>query len=318
MENDARRSGRMPLARGIVAAACALTLCAGELWTGPLSVPGRSAYEASRPAPERLTMPPLSAREALEDQPEDALLRALLEGPPELSRAVVELLSGSEGSSSAEAVEGEPGASTQGAAAGAAAAPPASRSATSSSRLAPQAPVSVRGEQNASDFSLDLPRADGGPGPSRSSPPQRSGAGAGGAQASPQTQAAAPKRPQGWRWPAKGPVTSRFGMRWGRHHDGVDIGARYGSAITAAKDGRVIWSGPFYGYGRTVILDHGRGVKTLYAHASTLLVRRGARVRQGQRLARVGCTGHCFGPHLHFEIRLKGRPVNPLKRLPRR
>lgn len=72
------------------------------------------------------------------------------------------------------------------------------------------------------------------------------------------------------------------------------------------------FSGRYYGYGRTVKVDHGNGTTTVYGHASALFVRCGALVRAGQMIARVGCTGHCSGPHLHFEVRMKGRPVDPL------
>ncbi len=120
---------------------------------------------------------------------------------------------------------------------------------------------------------------------------------------------------RGFQWPARGTLRSRFGWRWRRHHDGIDIAAPYGTPIYAAKAGRVIFAGWYYGYGRTVILDHGNGVSTLYGHASRLLVRVGDRVEAGQLIARVGSTGYSTGPHLHFEIRVNGRPLNPLKYL---
>jgi hypothetical protein len=123
--------------------------------------------------------------------------------------------------------------------------------------------------------------------------------------------------PTGFLWPARGGLTSRFGWRGRRHHDGIDIAAAPGSPVVAAKAGRVSFSGWYGGYGRTVVLDHGRGVKTIYGHASRLLVRRGQVVRRGQLIARVGCTGHCSGPHLHFEVRVHDRAVNPLAALPR-
>lgn len=119
----------------------------------------------------------------------------------------------------------------------------------------------------------------------------------------------------GFMWPARGVLTSRFGWRRYRHHDGIDIAARPGTPIFAAKAGTVIFSGWYFGYGRTVLIDHGRGVTTRYAHASALLVRTGQEVRQGQVIARVGCTGHCTGPHLHFEVLVNGRAVNPLPAL---
>jgi len=117
--------------------------------------------------------------------------------------------------------------------------------------------------------------------------------------------------------PADGPITSGFGMRYHpilhrrRMHTGVDIGARYGSPIAAAADGEVIMASYMRGYGNTVIIDHGGGVTTLYAHCSALLVRGGQSVRQGRTIARVGSTGLSTGPHLHFEVRHNGTPVNP-------
>jgi len=118
----------------------------------------------------------------------------------------------------------------------------------------------------------------------------------------------------GFLWPARGVLTSRFGWRSRRHHNGIDIAAPYGTPILAAKAGRVIFSGWYYGYGRTVIVDHG-DVTTLYGHASKLLVSNGQTVEAGESIARVGSTGVSTGPHLHFEIRVNGRAVNPLKYL---
>jgi murein DD-endopeptidase MepM/ murein hydrolase activator NlpD len=113
-------------------------------------------------------------------------------------------------------------------------------------------------------------------------------------------------------WPAQGDITPRFGWRGRRHHDGIDIGVPWGTSIMAARDGEVIFSGWYYGYGRTVIVDHGDGVTTIYGHASRLLVKRGQSVRRGQEIGKVGCTGRCTGSHLHFEIRINGRAVNPV------
>ncbi len=115
-------------------------------------------------------------------------------------------------------------------------------------------------------------------------------------------------------WPARGELTSRYGWRRRarRHHAGIDIGAPWGSPIVAAMAGTVRYSGWYHAYGRTVILDHENGITTLYGHASKLLVRTGQRVAAGQPIAKIGCTGRCTGPHLHFEIRLNGRALNPL------
>lgn len=118
--------------------------------------------------------------------------------------------------------------------------------------------------------------------------------------------------------PADGPITSGFGTRFHpilhrtKKHTGVDIGAGYGASIHAAGDGEVIMAGYNRGYGNCVIIDHGGGVSTLYGHCSALLVSEGQTVRQGQTIARVGATGLATGPHLHFEVRQNGTPVNPL------
>ena len=116
-------------------------------------------------------------------------------------------------------------------------------------------------------------------------------------------------------WPARGVLTSRFGRRWRRHHDGIDLAAPRGTPIHAALAGRVAFAGWYYGYGRAVIIDHGKGMTTLYGHASTLLVVTGQVVERGALIARVGCTGACTGPHVHFEVRVNGRAVNPLRYL---
>jgi murein DD-endopeptidase MepM/ murein hydrolase activator NlpD len=116
----------------------------------------------------------------------------------------------------------------------------------------------------------------------------------------------------GFIWPVNGPVTSPFGMRWGRMHTGIDIGAPYGTPIRAAAAGRVIYAGSMDGYGNLVFIDHGSGLSTGYAHQSSIAVSNRETVAQGQVIGYVGCTGHCFGPHLHFEVRVNGTPVDPL------
>ncbi|WP_075757379.1 murein hydrolase activator EnvC family protein [Sporomusa sphaeroides] len=123
-------------------------------------------------------------------------------------------------------------------------------------------------------------------------------------------------------WPASGPITSPFGWRthpiFGtqRFHSGIDIGADYGDAIAAADNGTVIFSGWMGGYGKAVIIDHGGGISTLYAHNSELLVEEGYRVYKGQTISRCGSTGYSTGPHLHFEVRENGSPVSPMGYLP--
>jgi murein DD-endopeptidase MepM/ murein hydrolase activator NlpD len=116
----------------------------------------------------------------------------------------------------------------------------------------------------------------------------------------------------GFIWPVNGPVVSPFGMRWGRMHTGIDIGVSYGTPIHAAASGQVIYAGWMDGYGNLVFIDHGRGISTGYAHQSGIAVSNGQSVTQGQVIGYVGCTGHCFGPHLHFEVRVNGTPVDPL------
>jgi murein DD-endopeptidase MepM/ murein hydrolase activator NlpD len=113
-------------------------------------------------------------------------------------------------------------------------------------------------------------------------------------------------------WPVNGPVTSPFGYRWGRLHAGIDIGVPYGTPIHAAASGTVVlaaWTG---GYGNYTCIDHGGGLATCYAHQSSYAVSTGAHVTQGQVIGYVGSTGHSFGAHLHFEVRINGNPVDPL------
>lgn len=119
-------------------------------------------------------------------------------------------------------------------------------------------------------------------------------------------------------FPANANISSGFGNRihpilgYSRFHAGIDFAASYGSTIRAADSGRVIFSGWYGGYGQAVIIDHGNGVSTLYAHASRLFVKEGQNVQQGQSIAAVGSTGLSTGPHLHFEVRQNGNPVNPM------
>jgi murein DD-endopeptidase MepM/ murein hydrolase activator NlpD len=112
-------------------------------------------------------------------------------------------------------------------------------------------------------------------------------------------------------WPVNGPVVSGFGWRWGRMHEGIDIAAGYGTPIRAAAAGNVIYAGWMGGYGNLIIIDHGGGIATAYGHQSSFAVGGGS-VSQGQTIGYVGCTGHCFGPHLHFEVRVTGAAVDPL------
>ncbi|MDO8885698.1 peptidoglycan DD-metalloendopeptidase family protein [Candidatus Oleimmundimicrobium sp.] len=121
-----------------------------------------------------------------------------------------------------------------------------------------------------------------------------------------------------FQWPTVGPVTSGFGMRW--HpvyhvylmHNGIDIGAPYGQKIIAAQSGTVLFADWKTGYGRTLIISHGGGISTLYAHTSAIYVREGQKVEKGQKVAAIGVTGVSTGPHLHFEVRVNGEPKNPM------
>jgi len=95
-------------------------------------------------------------------------------------------------------------------------------------------------------------------------------------------------------------------------HEGIDIAVPSGTPIHAAASGRVIYAGWMSGYGNLTVVDHGNGLATAYGHQSALAASAGQDVAQGQVTGYVGCTGHCFGPHLHFEVRVDGQPVDPL------
>jgi len=113
-------------------------------------------------------------------------------------------------------------------------------------------------------------------------------------------------------WPVSGPVTSGFGWRWGRMHEGIDIAVPTGTAVAAAASGRVIVAGWMGGYGNLVVIDHGGGLATAYGHNSSIVVGYGSAVSQGQTIALSGSTGNSTGPHVHFEVRVNGSPVDPL------
>jgi murein DD-endopeptidase MepM/ murein hydrolase activator NlpD len=117
-------------------------------------------------------------------------------------------------------------------------------------------------------------------------------------------------------WPIGGPVTSGFGLRWGRMHTGIDIGAGHGTPIRAARGGTVIMAAYNGGYGLCVIIDHGGGLTTLYAHQSRMTVGSGESVSQGEVIGYVGTTGNSTGAHLHFETRMGGSAQNPMRYLP--
>jgi len=113
-------------------------------------------------------------------------------------------------------------------------------------------------------------------------------------------------------WPVQGPVTSPFGWRWGRMHEGIDIGVPYGTPIHAAASGTIIYCGWEEGYGNLTVIDHGNTLATAYGHQSSIAVSCGQQVTQGQVIGYVGSTGHSTGPHLHFEVRVNGAPVDPM------
>lgn len=116
-----------------------------------------------------------------------------------------------------------------------------------------------------------------------------------------------------WPVPSSSSVSSDFGIRSGKHHDGIDIAAPEGSAIVAVADGKVTYSGnDIKGYGNLTIISHSNGYFSVYAHASKNFLEQGENVHRGQVIANVGQTGNATGPHLHFEVRHFDRSVNPL------
>ena len=117
-------------------------------------------------------------------------------------------------------------------------------------------------------------------------------------------------------WPVRGPINSDFGARrrsWWRHrvHSGIDIGAPHGTAVRAPTTGRVVFAGWQSGYGRTIVIDHGHRVHTLYAHLSKVRVSRGQVIKPGSTIGSTGNTGSVTGPHLHYEVLVNGHPRNP-------
>lgn len=133
----------------------------------------------------------------------------------------------------------------------------------------------------------------------------------------PPVRATAPKVPDvndrsTWIWPADGPITSQYGRRWGRMHEGVDIDAAFGSRVVAAQRGTVIAAGwGQSGYGRVVHIDHGNGVVTTYNHLNSVNTTVGAFVEQGTQIGTLGASGSVTAAHLHYEVRVKGGAVNP-------
>jgi len=120
-----------------------------------------------------------------------------------------------------------------------------------------------------------------------------------------------------WHWPVVGTVTQGYGWHEGDFHHGLDLGVPTGTPVRAAAAGKVVKASWFGVYGLVVVLDHGHGIETLYAHNSRLLVRAGQTVAPGEIIALAGSTGRATGPHLHFEVRVDGQTVEPLAYLPK-
>ena len=116
----------------------------------------------------------------------------------------------------------------------------------------------------------------------------------------------------GFVWPVHGVLTSPYGWRWGRMHEGIDLAVSSGTPVVAAAAGTVIVAGWLGGYGNLVVVDHGNGISTAYGHNTSVAVGVGQSVAQGQLVAYSGNTGHSTGPHVHFEVRVNGSPVDPL------
>ena len=117
-------------------------------------------------------------------------------------------------------------------------------------------------------------------------------------------------------WPLKGVITTRFGKKHGRAHDGIDIAAARGEPVSSAAAGKVLYSDRHGGYGNLVVIQHDGGLVTVYAHNLKNLVKKGQSVRLGQKIALVGDSGKASGPHLHFEVRRGADPQNPMRFLP--
>jgi murein DD-endopeptidase MepM/ murein hydrolase activator NlpD len=113
-------------------------------------------------------------------------------------------------------------------------------------------------------------------------------------------------------WPVHGTLTSTFGWRWGRMHEGIDLAVGSGTPVVAAAAGTVVVAGWMGGYGNLVVIDHGNGIATAYGHNTSVTVGVGQQVAQGQLISYSGNTGHSTGPHVHFEVRVNGSPVDPL------
>lgn len=125
--------------------------------------------------------------------------------------------------------------------------------------------------------------------------------------------ATGPVSARGFVWPARGPVVSPFGPRWGRMHEGVDIAIPNGTPLVSSADGKVSYSGVMSGYGNVIDVQHDGGLTTRYAHQERLIAPVGKKVRRGEVIGMSGCTGRCFGPHVHYEVHVNGAPADPMQ-----
>ncbi len=130
------------------------------------------------------------------------------------------------------------------------------------------------------------------------------------------TADAGPVRASGYIWPLRSyKVSSGFGRRWGRLHAGIDLRAPQGTPIRAAADGEVVFAGFSGAYGRMIVISHGQGIETVYAHNSRNRVRKGQRVQKGEIIGNVGRSGNATGYHVHFDFRRNGRPLDPVRQI---
>ncbi|MBC7559330.1 MAG: M23 family metallopeptidase, partial [Dermatophilaceae bacterium] len=132
------------------------------------------------------------------------------------------------------------------------------------------------------------------------------------AYADPSASAPGAGPPGTWIRPVTGPITSPYGPRWGRLHAGIDFGAPIGTPVYAASNGTVVAAGPATGFGKWVKITHPGGIDTVYGHLSRWTVTVGQAVQAGELIAYSGNEGRSTGPHLHFEIRVKDSPVDPI------
>lgn len=132
----------------------------------------------------------------------------------------------------------------------------------------------------------------------------------------PKTDSNIPQTRAKFSWPSPGTLSSGFGMRHGKMHEGIDITKDYGRDVRAAGAGIVEFSGNKSGYGKTIIINHGSGFKTLYAHNQKLFVKKGMKVNTSTIIATMGSSGNSSGIHLHFEVHYREKPQNPLRYLP--